>query len=242
MADILARIETYKRAEIAAAKAAVPESELSPMELARRVEALRQVAEVRFAQGDLEAAREIAERSCDLAEALARIHPSAEHERSLALAHTMLGSIRNDLDIPEQASESFAAALVAARRAVTAAPDDPSYRRLLAATLSDTGVGLKALGRATEAIERFGESETILRELIDAHALAGDAKAERAAVSELATVLAWRSTALEESGQLAAGTAARPGSRRWSACTIRTARIWRPAPWRSSAPATTCRS
>ncbi len=188
---------------------AVPESDLSPLELARRVEALRQVAEVRFAQGALEPARQIADRARTLAEILVREHPTAEHERALALANTMLGGIWNDLDAPDSAYGSFVRALEAARRAVAAAPGDPAYERLLAAALSDTGVGLKALGRTDEAIARFAESEEHLRGLLAAHLVAGDLRAELATVSELATTLAWRSSALEESGRLAEGTAAR---------------------------------
>ncbi len=188
---------------------AVPESDLSPLELARRVEALRQVAEVRFAQGALDAARQIAERARSLAEILAREHPTAEHERALALANTMLGGIWNDLDNPDSAYEAFVRALEAARRAVAAAPGDPAYERLLAAALSDTGVGLKALGRADEAIARFAESVEHLRSLLAAHLRAGDAAAELATVSELATTLAWQSSTLEESGRLSEGTAAR---------------------------------
>jgi len=188
---------------------AVPESDLSPLELARRIEALRQVAEVRFAQGALEAAKQIAERARTLAEVLVREHPTAEHERALALANTMLGSIWTDLDDPSSAFGAFVRALEAARRAVAANPGDLAYERLLAATLTDTGVGLKALGRTDEAIARFAESETHLRNLLAAHLQAGDAAAELATVSELATTLAWRSSALEESGRLAEGTAAR---------------------------------
>lgn len=188
---------------------AVPESELSPLELARRVEALRQVAEVRLAQGALEPARQIAERARNLAGILVREHPSADHQRILALANTMLGGIWTDLDDPLAAHGAFAQALTAARRAVALAPGEPVFERLLAAALSDTGVGLKALGKMDEAIARFSESQELLRRLLAAHALAGDEAAESATVSELATTLAWLSSALEESGRLEEGTAAR---------------------------------
>ena len=188
---------------------AVPESELSPLELERRIEALRQVAEVRFAQGALEPARQVAGRALALARILASDHPQAAHEKARALAATMVAAIWNDLDSPERAYESFAEALSAARLAVELAPDEPQFERLLAATLSDTGVGLKALGRPDEAIARFVEGESHLRRLLAAHAAAADTAAESATVSELATTLAWLSSALEESGRLSEATAAR---------------------------------
>ncbi|MEO8274574.1 MAG: serine/threonine-protein kinase [Thermoanaerobaculia bacterium] len=198
---------------------AVPESDLSPVELARRVEALRQVAEVRFAQGALEPARQIAERAHTLAESLARDLPSAEHERIFALTSTTLGSIWSDLDQPAKAYGMFELALAAARRARVLAPEDRAIERLLAATLSDTGVGLKALGRMDEAIARFTESEQILRHRLveePAPPASGPAKSGGGAaagsdltVSELATTLAWLSSTLEESGKIEPATAAR---------------------------------
>lgn len=188
---------------------AVPESDLSPLELARRVEALRQVAEVRFAQGALEPARQIAERALALATTLAKDQPQAGHEKAQALAATMVAAIWTDLDAPDKAYVYFEDALTAARRAVAMAPDEAQFERLLAATLSDTGVGLKALGRSDEAIARFAEGESHLRRLLSAHAAANDAAAELATVSELATTLSWLSSTLEESGRLAEATAAR---------------------------------
>ena len=182
---------------------AVPESELSPLELARRVDALRQVAEVRFAQGALEPALEVAERALALAQMLAAEHPGAEHERSRALAATTVASIWTDLDEPEKAYALFELALDAARRAAAFAPGDARCGRLLASSLSDTGVGLKALGRTDEAIGRFVEAEQHLRRL------AVEDPQDRATAEELATTLAWLSSTLEEAGRLAEATAAR---------------------------------
>jgi tetratricopeptide (TPR) repeat protein len=184
---------------------AVPESELSPTELSRRIQALRQLAEVRFAQGALDSARVIAERARGLAEVQARARPTAENEHALALAATMLGGYWTDLEEPAKAFPLFEQALAAARRARALAPQDRELERLLASALSDTGVGLKALGRTDEAIARFAESEGHFRRLLAAAPSGSDA----ATASELSTTLAWASSALEEAGRFAEATVAR---------------------------------
>lgn len=187
---------------------AVPESELSDDELLRRVDALRQLAEVRLVQGRYDAAEAVAGRALAFARLAAdRAGSGAGARAALARCHTLLGAIW--VETPgrgERAAEAFAAALAAAREAATLDPLDPRWRRLLATALADAGTGEHLAGRSESAIERFAEAELLLRALREA------APEDRELLDSHASTLAWQSSALAHLGRFDAAITARRAS------------------------------
>ncbi len=187
---------------------AVPESELSDDELLRRVDALRQLAEVRLVQGRYDAAEAVAGRALAFARlATGRAGAGAEARAAFARCHTLLGAIW--VETPgrgERAAEAFAAALGAAREASALGPDDPRWRRLLASALADAGTGEHLAGRSESAVERFVEAEALLR------GLRSESPEDRELLDNHASTLAWQSSALAHLGRFDAAIAARRAS------------------------------
>lgn len=164
LGDLRSKLEPIGRLEVLddvgdralAYFAAVPESQLSDRELFRRTQALRQLGEVRLAEGDMPAAldafRESLERSKDLA---ARDPEHGEWQVGLGASHFWVGYVhylRNELDA---ALEQFVPYLEISRRLVETAPDDETYRLELAYAHSNIGSVKERQGDLEGALEAF---------------------------------------------------------------------------------------
>jgi tetratricopeptide (TPR) repeat protein len=186
----------------------VPESELSIEELVRRVEALRQLSEVRSSAGELDAAIDVARRAVALGrELVARAGEAPAPHLALARAHAALGAaLLDSVADPAITLAEFDSELAAARAAAAIAPDDPEVRRQLGAAYADVGVGHYLARQLETSAARFDDALAILEP-----AAAGDRETPGggAAAEELANALAWASSAFEALGRLSDATAAR---------------------------------
>lgn len=149
--------------------AAVPESELSDAELARRAMALYQIGDVRIKQGDLTAAMPAFEQAVALGQGLMRRDANnPEWLETLALAHFWLGNGHwNAGDLPA-ALEHFEANRGLAAQLADARPEDLDLRMEVANGEFNVGSVLEAQGDLEGARDHLRESVRIVEKLLAA--------------------------------------------------------------------------
>lgn len=176
----------------------LPLEDRTPEELFRRAQALRQIAEVRIGQGDLEAADDVLAQSLGLSEGLVERDPErSDWLLGLAHAHFWIGNVewlRGDLDA---ALERFDDYRRIAERLAAAEPDETEWRL-------ETAFAHSNLAAVHDA---RGDDELALAELTRSIELKEDLVAEDPANAEwrasLANGLSWQGSLLEERGELA---------------------------------------
>jgi eukaryotic-like serine/threonine-protein kinase len=136
--------------------AAVPEGALSDEELYRRSQALRQIGEVRAAQGSLDGAQEAFAESLRLASDLAvRARENGRWQVGLAASHFWLGSVAYYRSDFEAARHAFQEYMEIASRLVEREPENPEYRLELAYAHSNLGAVEESIGRYEAALRSF---------------------------------------------------------------------------------------
>lgn len=176
--------------------AAVPENELTSSELARRLEVLRQVAEVRVAQGQVERGAAVVDQAIALAAERPQEGLSGVGLWRLAQLHGARGAHLFEEAGPAAALSAFETQTDLARRLVREAPPSDDYRRELLAALANQGAALAELRRFGEAREVFAEARIGYRELIDRGG------GEPALLAQFADLLAWASSNEHAAGDL----------------------------------------
>lgn len=146
--------------------AAVPEERLSDQELFRRTQTLRQLGEVRMAQGDLSAAleafRESLERSKDL---VARDPENGEWQVGLGASHFWVGYVHYLRNEFEPALGEFVPYLEISDRLVEAEPENDTYRLELGYAHSTIGSVKEAQDDLEGALDAFRRTLDVKREL-----------------------------------------------------------------------------
>lgn len=147
--------------------AAVPETELSDEELARRATALHQIGDVRMRRGDLAGAQEPLEESLVLARRLAARDPdNAERLFGLGQSEFWAGYAlwrRGDLD---GARRHFEAYHDVSRRLVARDAKNLDWRRELSYAESNLGSVTQEQGDLAGALQRFGAALALDRQLV----------------------------------------------------------------------------
>lgn len=208
--DLKPRLEEVGRLELldqVASRArayfsALSEAELSESERARRIDALRLVAEILIARGRLE------EAESTLQEALGALPAGKQRQgQDSGLAHlatskvwTVLGALRIEDPDParrEQALGRLERALEAARASARLLPDDGESQLRLVEALGDLGVALYSTGRYEEAVERLTDAAAQARLWLERYP---DRRPE--ALGSFASQLGWLSTAHYQLGRL----------------------------------------
>lgn len=178
--------------------AAVPETELSSAELARRSRALYQVGEVRIRLGDLAGAATPLEESLSLARRLAEISPrDPERLFELGQSYFWLGFVHWERGDLAAAREPFENYLEVSQRLVSLEPGRPAWRRELAYAHSNLGSLLQAEGDLEAALGQFRATLAIERALVAAE------PADTEMRSEMAATLNTIGVALQDLGRLA---------------------------------------
>lgn len=172
-------------------------------EVMARAMALRQIGEVRFAQGQLEPALEAFTESRDIARALHEAHPANnDYLFELGQAEFWVGYValeRNDLP---GAAMAFGAYHEVSRDLAERDPTDPDYQMELLFAASNLGTVALEQGRFEDAIDHFSESVRINRALLE------DAPGDDTLRFELANGLSWLGSAHLSAADLAASQAA----------------------------------
>ncbi len=146
--------------------AAVPEERLSDQELFRRTQTLRQLGEVRMAQGDLAAAMEAFRESLDRSKDLVARDPrNGEWQVGLGASHFWVGYVRYLRNEFEPALAEFVPYLQISERLVEAEPENESYRLELGYAHSTIGSVKEAQGDLEGALEAFRRTLDVKREL-----------------------------------------------------------------------------
>lgn len=149
--------------------AAVPERELSEVELDSRATALHQLGEVRLAQGKLAAATDAFRASLELARGLAQRDPSsAAHQFGLGQSEFWLGSMLWQQKDLTGARSHFQAYLGAAEQLVARDPRDRTSMLELAYAHSNLGSVDRDLGDIASAERALGAAAGIMETLIAA--------------------------------------------------------------------------
>ena len=162
------RLEVLDEVDEAAMQyfAAVPASELSDEELARRSRSLYHIGDVRIQKGDLEEAQEPLEESLRLARSLSERDPeNRERLFELGQSYFWLGYVHYERGESVQALAAFEPYLHIAQTLTSLNPDNHSWRLELAYAHSNLGSTYKALGRFEDALAHFLETLTIDKEL-----------------------------------------------------------------------------
>jgi eukaryotic-like serine/threonine-protein kinase len=146
--------------------AAVPESAHTPEELYRRSQALRQIGEVRTAQGNLEAAQDAFAQSLGLARDLAERDPdNGVWQVGLAASHFWLGSVAYYRSDFAAARASFERYLEISRRLVEREPANAEYQQELAYAYSNLGSVDESVGKLDAALHSFRQVLAISEQL-----------------------------------------------------------------------------
>lgn len=178
----------------------LPLEERTPEELFRRAQALRQIAEVRIGQGDLEAADDVLAQSLGLSEGLVERDPErSDWLLGLAHDHFWIGNVewlRGDLDA---ALERFDDYRRIAERLAAAEPDETEWRLETAFAHSNLAAVHDARGNDELALAELRRSIRLKEDLV----ARDPANAEWR--TSLANGLSWLGSQLEERGELAAG-------------------------------------
>ena len=182
----------------------VPEGQLNRAELLHRAGAIRQIGEVRYAQGNLPAALKAFRRSADLLRELGARHPTDPGWRyALWEAESWIGQVYFDQQKPDDALAVWTADLQKARELLRLQPRDPRGRNTVAISLHNLGSVLDLRGDAAGALHSYRESLAIQRQLAAANPDDDELQ------SETAATLAFISKDLERQGDLAGALAER---------------------------------
>jgi eukaryotic-like serine/threonine-protein kinase len=177
--------------------AAVPEGTLTDNELHSRSRALTQIGEVRWAQGDLEAALHAFEEARVLASDLAVRNPeNASFQASVGTAHFWVGFVHWSRGDTAAALDEFRSYLGVAERLVANDPENPEWQMELSDAHSNIGSVLKARGERRAALAEFRQALAINQHVIDT----GDAGPGW--LSDLADARSWVAETLAEMGDL----------------------------------------
>lgn len=172
-------------------------------ELLRRVQALRQIGEVRFAERDYDAARVAFTQSRDLALTLNQRDP-ADNERlfELSQAEFWVGYVdwqRGDLEGADRAFRLYDAH---SRTLFERAPDNPDYKLEVTYAASNLASLARARGDADAALAYITEANRLNTELLEA------SPEDDWLRGELAQGLSWEGSIRADRGELAASEAA----------------------------------
>jgi eukaryotic-like serine/threonine-protein kinase len=149
--------------------AAVPESELTDAELFRRAEAIRQLGEVRFEQGDLAGAEETFREALAATQRLGARDPTrAEWQVALGAAHYWVGYVHWMQSNLDGALAEFVAYREIAERLVSRDAANPEWRRELGHAYSNLGSVQEARGDLQGALSSF-QAMLPLREAVAQH-------------------------------------------------------------------------
>lgn len=167
-------------------------------ELFRRSKALRQIGEVRIAQGDLRAAMEAFDESEDLSRALVERDPArGEWVLGLGHSHYWKGNVhwlQGDL---KAALERFRSYGELTHELVESEPDNAEWRLEEGYAATNLAAVHQRLGQEEEALEALARSLEIKRQLLAADP--DDAELQRS----LANGLSWQGSLLTDGGDLA---------------------------------------
>ena len=182
---------------------AVPEAQLSDRELAGRASAIRQIGEVRYAQGNLPAALAAFLRSRALIAGLAARRP---HDPAGWMARpdldSWIGQVYFDQRKLDEAAAAWTESLQLARERLRLHPGDPEGLASLASSLHNLGSLRNLRGDLPGALASYRESLALQRRLAATHP-------DDDLQSEIAATLAFVSNDLERQGDLAAALAER---------------------------------
>ncbi len=185
--------------------AAVPEKLLTDQELERRVDTVRQLAELRMNEGKPDAALAAARQALQLAGALAARDPQRPAwQAQLAEARAQVGLVLLSqlVSLPEARALTEGSRDLY-QRLVARYPQEVRWQQALASHQQSVSAVCEAIGDLPAAIAAQRASIALWRQL-----LARD-PADWKRQDELANVLAWHSTSLEKSGDLAGAVRAR---------------------------------
>lgn len=205
LGDLRQKLEPVGRLEIldgVGAKAlqyfaAVPESELSDAELARRSQALYQIGDVRTRQGRVNEAIKPLEESLRLAQALARRDPDdARRLFDLGQSHFWLGSARREQGDLDRALEQFQAYFDIASRLVRRDPANREWTLELAYAYTNLGAVQETQGKLDKA------AASVRRAMEIKQGLAAGRPDDAALQESVANGLSWLARVLEKQGDL----------------------------------------
>ena len=146
---------------------AVPADELTDDELFRRSQALYQIGEVRFKQGDLSAALEAYQESLVLAQRLVNRKPNnGRWLKALGASHFGVGYVFWRENLLDDAERHFRSYLEIAERLAAMDPDNPEWRLEVAYTHSNIGSVLQARGDLEGALDEVQRTLEIKQELV----------------------------------------------------------------------------
>jgi serine/threonine-protein kinase len=212
LGDLRPRLEEVNRLDVLDAVGdhalayfnAVPENQLTDRELADRAGAIRQIGEVRYAQGNLPAALAAFNRAWVLSSDLRARHPADPAAWSLLLeAGSWIGQVDFDQRKLDDAMAAWSQCLRLARENLRLHPLDPEAPGFLATSLHNLGSLLDLRGDLAGALFYYRESLEIQRRLAAAH------PDDEELQSEMAATLAFVSNDLERQGDLAGALAER---------------------------------
>jgi tetratricopeptide (TPR) repeat protein len=175
----------------------------TPAETLKRAIALRQIGEVRFAQGRFDAALTAFAESRSQAELLNRLDPdNDDHLFELGQAEFWVGYVqyeRAELDAAAQSMERY---LGISRELLDRQPGNPDYTLELSYALSNIGTIERERGNAAAALDHFTRSVAINEELLVASPDDTDL------LFDLGEGHSWIGSVLQDIGQLEASAAA----------------------------------
>lgn len=138
----------------------------TPAETLGRAIALRQIGEVRFAQGQFDAALQAFEESRLQAERLHRVDPADnDHLFELGQAEFWVGYVQFERDQLDAAGASMQRYLEHSRELSRRQPDNPDYTMELAYAFSNIGTIERERGNVTEALGHFTAAVEINEDL-----------------------------------------------------------------------------
>jgi len=182
----------------------LPEGELTGRELVRRVQAVRQIGEVRYGQGNLPAALVAFRRAADLAGRLVARHPTpAEGVAEQMTAQSWIGQVLYDQRQTAAALAAWRETERLARRQLARRPGDAEWQAALATAEHNVGTVLELRGDLEGALRNYRESLALQR------AIAARTPRDAEAQAGVAATLSFLSDTLERQGDLAGALAER---------------------------------
>lgn len=177
----------------------LPTEDRTDAELARRATALRQIGEVRIAQGDLDAAMDLFDESEALAEALVERQPDRSRwVLGLAHSHYWKGNVhwlQGDLPAARARFESYSEL---ADRLAEREPDEAEWRQEQGYAFTNLAAVHGRLGEEVAALAALERSLEIKQALLDTDP--DDVELQ----SSMANGLSWQASLLGDRGELAA--------------------------------------
>jgi serine/threonine-protein kinase len=175
----------------------LPEGELTPQELVRRGMALRQIGEVRYAQGNLAAALVAFRRAEGLERQLLASHPDDRSGTTeLFTAQSWIGQTLYDQRQVVPALAAWRETVDLCRRQLARRPGDPEWLLSLATAQHNVGTVLELRGDLEGALRQYRESLAIERQV------AVRQPENREIQPAIAATLAFVSNILERQGDL----------------------------------------